>query len=90
MRKPLLFAAAMLLTTAPAQAMQRGSVSGDACTEMFHECLRGCGPPGSNPPCETYCEEQVLAKCRGSGAAAKGNAVKPGAVQGGVKTAPAQ
>jgi hypothetical protein len=43
---------------------------GDACTEKFHECLQGCGPPGSNLGCEKWCEERVLAPCKGGGAAA--------------------
>jgi hypothetical protein len=62
-----------------------GGTSGGPCMESFYECLRGCGPtPGSNPACEKYCEEQVLAKCKGP-AAAKGRVTTPGAVKGGVK-----
>jgi hypothetical protein len=88
MRKSLLLIGAMLFVTTPAQAVQRDTgTSGDACTENFHECLRGCGAPGSNPACERWCEENVLAKCK-AGAAAKGGAVKPGAVKPSVKTAP--
>jgi hypothetical protein len=70
-----------------------GGTTGDACTEMFHECQRGCGPSPStaNPGCMRYCEEEVLAKCKAGGAAAKGQTIKPGVgVKGGVKAAPAQ
>jgi len=91
MRKPLWLAAALLLAALPAQAVQRGAgtSSGDACTEMFHECLQGCGAPGSNPACQKYCEEQVLARCK-AGGAVKGMTVKPGALQPKLQTAPVQ
>jgi hypothetical protein len=68
------------------KATESGTSDG-ACTEMFHECLRGCGPPGSNLACEKYCEEQVLAKCK-AGGAARGSAVKPGTAKPGIKAAP--
>ncbi|HXG80078.1 MAG TPA: hypothetical protein VNJ31_12175 [Methyloceanibacter sp.] len=91
MRKGLLLASLILLAALPAQAVQRGTGTGsdDACTEMFHECLRGCGAPGSNLPCQRYCEEEVLARCR-AGGAAKGVTVKPGIVKPQIKTAPSQ
>jgi hypothetical protein len=53
-----------------AQALPRGHAEGDACTEKFRDCLRGCGSPGSNPACERWCEEMVLGPCKGPGAAA--------------------
>jgi hypothetical protein len=54
-----------------AEALPRNQAEGgDACTEKFHECLLGCGPPGSNLGCEKWCEETVLAPCKGGGAAA--------------------
>ena len=87
MRKALFLVPALVLAAAPVQAMQRdtgGGASDGACTEKFHECLRGCGPSGSDPECERYCEVRVLARCR-AGAAIKGSAVKPGAVKGGMK-----
>jgi hypothetical protein len=67
-----------------------GAAAGDACLEMFYECQRGCGPtPGAaNPACIKYCEEQVLAKCRAGGSAAKGQSIKPGGVKGGIKAGP--
>jgi len=91
MRKALLLSAALSLAVTPARAVQHGTgdASSGSCTEMFHDCLRGCGSPGSNPNCERYCEEQVLARCK-AGAAAKGSAIKPGAVKPGLKAAPAQ
>ena len=89
MHKFLLVAVTILLTATEAHAVKSNNSSGDTCTERFHECLLGCGPkPGSNPACEKYCEEQVLAKCKGSGASVKGKAVTPRAVKGGVKAAP--
>ena len=96
MHKLLLLAPVALLAAAQvdeAMALKagEGGTTGDACTEMFHECQRGCGPSPStaNPGCMRYCEEEVLAKCKAGGAAAKGQMIKPGVgVKGGVKTAP--
>ena len=89
MYKFLILSVTMLLVATEAHALKSNNSSGDACTEAFHECLRGCGPkPGSNLACEKYCEEQVLAKCKGSGASVKGKAVAPGAVKGGIKATP--
>ena len=98
MRKPrigltlILLAAAACALSLPdraALALKAGTGAGGAtdgpCMAMFHECLRGCGPPGSNPACEKYCEEQVLARCK-AGAAVKGRAVSPGAAKGTVKS----
>jgi hypothetical protein len=53
-----------------AEALPRNQAEGDVCTEKFHDCLRGCGSPGSNPTCEKWCEETVLGPCKGPGAAA--------------------
>jgi hypothetical protein len=80
----LAIACGSLLPHREALALKAGAngttTGGDACTEMFHDCLRGCGSPGSNPACEKYCEEQVFAKCKGSSAAIRGRTVSPGAV----------
>ena len=92
MRKALLLSAALALAVTPARAVQHGTgdASSGSCTEMFHDCLRGCGSPGSNLACERYCEEQVLARCKAGGAAAKGSVIKPGAVRPGLKAVPAE
>ncbi len=96
MRKPrigltlvLLAAAACALSLPDRAALALKAGAGGAtdgpCMEMFHECLMGCGPPGTNPACEKYCEEQVLARCK-AGAAVKGRAASPGAAKGTVKS----
>jgi hypothetical protein len=98
MHKLLFLAPVALLAVAPvdeAMALKAGAggTSGDACMEAFQECQRGCGPSPStaNPDCMRYCEEEVLAKCKAGGAAAKGQTIKPGVgVKDGVKAAPAQ
>ncbi len=82
-------ACALSLPDRAALALKAGAGADDTtsgpCMEMFHECLRGCGPPGSNLGCQKYCEEQVLARCK-AGAAVKGRAVSPGAAKGTVKS----
>lgn len=96
MRKPRIGLTLLLAATCAVSFPDRAALalkatgsgtSDGACTEMFHECLRGCGPPGSNLACEKYCEEQVLAKCK-AGGAARGSVVKPGTVKPGIKAAP--
>jgi hypothetical protein len=85
-------ASAVALSDRDANATKAGGVgeTDGACLEKFHECQRGCGPsPGTaDPQCMRYCEEQVLARCRAGGAALKSQAIKPGAVNGGLKATP--
>lgn len=91
MQNALMLSAMLVLAVTPAWAVQQGTgeASSGSCTEAFHDCLRGCGSPGSNPACERYCEEQVLARCKAGGAAAKGRVTKPGTVRPGIKAVPA-
>ena len=81
----LVVAVAVSLPCHEATALQAGGVGTtgeDACTEKLYECMRACGPPGANPPCERYCQEEVFQKCKSTGAAIKGRPVtrSPGAV----------
>jgi hypothetical protein len=72
----------ILFAGTTAHALPRGGASSGQCHEKFRECLMGCGAPGSNPQCQRYCEEVVLAKCQGAGRASRPTMSAPKAPAG--------